>query len=220
MSGINAFTRTPHKPTVYGPVRRSRLDLMGIRFAEGGEGGEGGAGGGAGGDGGENKNDKGGSEFTPPKDQKELDRILESRLAREREKFKDYDQLKKDRDELQKLRDEKKTDDEKALDAARAEGRNEVATQLASERVRFALEKALAGRNPDPGALLDLDRSQFVKDGKADADAIKTWVEANSKEVETKQESKRDPSQGKRADDDSSLEAGKSAYERRHPTKK
>lgn len=72
--------------------------------------------------------------------------------------------------------------EEKAIEEAKEAGRSEIRTVLAGERVKNALEKALSGRIPDASALLDLDRSQFIKDGTADTDAIKAWVVEHSTE--------------------------------------
>lgn len=215
---------TIHHTSTYGPCKLSKLDLMGIRFAD--KGGDGsGAGGGE--EGGENNSDKGGegkggdgkSQFTPPTSQEEFDRIIAQRLQRERANYADYDDLKKKAADLDKLREEQKTADEKALDAAKEEGRNEVRSVLAAERVSNALAKALTGRLPDAAALLDLDRSQFVKDGgTADVEKIQAWVEAHSTEV--KQDGKKgDPGQGRQDEGNGSLAAGQAAYAARHPRK-
>lgn len=52
--------------------------------------------------------------------QAELDKILGERLAREREKYADYDQLKKDAEELKKRRETEMSEVEKAKAAAAA----------------------------------------------------------------------------------------------------
>lgn len=216
MSGSNT-----HHTSTYGPCKLSKLDLMGIRFAD-----NGGDGTGAGGDGTDDANKGGGGDgkggdgksYTPPESQEEFDRIIAQRLQRERANFADYDDLKKKAADLDKLREEQKTADEKALDAAKEEGRNEVRSLLAAERVSNALAKALNGRVPDAAALLDLDRSQFIKDGGADVEKITAWVEANSTEQE-KPAKKGDPGQGRQDDGNGSISAGQSEYEKRHPRK-
>lgn len=48
--------------------------------------------------------------FTPPASQDELNRIIADRLARERAKFADYDDLKAKADQLQALEDAQKTE--------------------------------------------------------------------------------------------------------------
>jgi len=75
------------------------------------------------------------------------------------------------------------SDTEKAITEAEERGRAEVRQILAAERVRVALERELDGRIPSASALLDLDRSKFVKGDGADTDAIKAWVAANSTET-------------------------------------
>lgn len=59
---------------------------------EGGTGGEGGGDGGTGS--GEGGSGDGGDQFTPITSQADLDRVVQSRIARERSRFADYDQLK------------------------------------------------------------------------------------------------------------------------------
>jgi hypothetical protein len=86
----------------------------------------------------------------------------------------------KERDEL---KTKTQTDDEKAIEAAKAEGAAPFKAALAEERVKNALERALVGRTVEPSKLLELDRSKFVKDDKADTDAIAAWVEENTSEA-------------------------------------
>lgn len=100
--------------------------------------------------------------------------------------------------ETEALRSKSQTAEEKAIDEAKEAGRAEVRSILASERVRHALEKSLEGRIPDAGALLDLDRSKFVKGDLADVDAIKAWVAENSAETTATKKSATDLGQGRR----------------------
>lgn len=119
---------------------------------------------------------------------------------------------------LEKLEQQSKTEAEKALDAAREEGRSEVRTVLARERVSNALTRALTGRVPDTAALLDLDRSQFIKGDAADVDAITAWVNAHSTEAAKQETPKKvDRSQGVRNTVAGTQDAGRAAYERLHP---
>jgi hypothetical protein len=219
MSGSNI-----HHTSTFGPCKLSKLQLMGIRFVENGGDGTGAGGDGSGDDAnkgggaGDGKGGDGKSSFTPPSSQDELDRIIATRLSRERANFADYDELKQKAAERDRLIEEAKTADQKAIDAARDEGRNEVREVLAAERVSNALAKALTGRVPDAAALLDLDRKQFIKDGSADLDKIQAWVSEHSTEPE-KQQKKGDPGQGRQDDGNGSISAGQSAYEARHPRK-
>ena len=82
--------------------------------------------------------------------------------------------------EVADLRTKGQTAEEAAIEQAREAGRAEVRTILAAERVRASLERALDGRVPSATALLDLDRSKFIKGDAADTEAIAAWVEANS----------------------------------------
>jgi hypothetical protein len=104
-------------------------------------------------------------------------------------------ELTRERDEL---RASTQSESEKAIEDAKEQGRAEVRAVLAAERVRSALASALNGRVPDADALLDLDRSVFVKGDKADTDAIKTWVEKHSTEIKPAKGAGFVPSQGAR----------------------
>jgi hypothetical protein len=84
--------------------------------------------------------------------------------------------------EREALRTASQTDQEKAVNEAREAGRSEVRALLAAERVQNTLERALTGRNPDVTALLNLDRSAFIKGDTADTDAITAWVQEHSTE--------------------------------------
>jgi hypothetical protein len=84
--------------------------------------------------------------------------------------------------QFEDLKSQTQTAEEKALEEAKEAGRSEIRNVLAGERVKTALERALAGRVADPSALLDLDRSAFVKGDAADVDAINTWVQEHSTE--------------------------------------
>lgn len=106
--------------------------------------------------------------------------------------------LEKERDEL---RDKGLSDAEKAIEAAKEEGRAEVRAVLNRERATTALQKALEGRVPDAGALLALDVNTFIVEGKVDAAAVKAWAEDNSTEAGKPQQQKKhvDLGQGHRS---------------------
>ena len=145
---------------------------------------------GAGGD--ENKDDKGGDKYTAPATQAELD-TLKAASA---------------------------TDQDKAIQAAEQKVRDELTNELNQERVLNALERKLEGRTLNsPRALLDLDRKQFIKDGKVDAEAIETWVKANT--AETPAPKSKDKAQGNRDSTagGGSVQAGREAYEARRGKK-
>lgn len=119
--------------------------------------------------------------------------------------------LKKERDEL---KSKTQTDDEKSRDEAIAAATAPLKAELALERVKGALEKALVGRTVEPSALLDLDRTTFVKDGKPDTDAIKAWVDENT-EATTGKKPAPDLGQGKRgtATAEKGVGAGRDLFE-------
>jgi hypothetical protein len=104
-------------------------------------------------------------------------------------------ELTRERDEL---RQANQSESERAIEEAKEAGRAEVRQLLAAERVRTALASALAGRSVEPDALLDLDRSVFVKGDKADTDAIKAWVKEHSTESKPGKGSGHVPGQGNR----------------------
>lgn len=111
--------------------------------------------------------------------QEALDKIVGQRLAEERQKFANYDDLKAQSEELQKLKDGQKSDLERtqegltAAEKARqeAEGeREKIANELRNERVRVAVLEAASGKKiVSPTAavkLLDHSEVEFDDDGK------------------------------------------------------
>ncbi|MBF4578951.1 hypothetical protein [Frigoribacterium sp. VKM Ac-2530] len=152
-----------------------------------------GAGAGAGGDGEAQKDSElGFPSNTAPKDMEPEQRAAywQHRSRQNEDRVRAFGQLSPEQvAELQAERDRLvaagQTDSEKAIEEAREAGRAEVRSILAAERVKSAFTTALAGRVPDAGALLDLDRSKYVKGDQADADAIKAWVEEHSTEKTT-----------------------------------
>jgi hypothetical protein len=120
--------------------------------------------------------------YTPPASQEELDRIVSTRLAREREKFADYDDLKAKAAKHDESLEAAKTDAEKAIEAARAEG-EKTARESANRRLVASEARALAAeakfRNPSLAAkAVDLTAVTVDADGNVDADAIKTKLAA------------------------------------------
>lgn len=129
---------------------------------EGGAGGDGGAGDGGGQEKPEDKGGDGGQAQTFT--QEHVDRIVKERLARERAKYGDYDDLKQKAEEYDKLQDEQKSELERERAAReKAEAEAEKARQQARETtIRSAIiaEAARADREKrvaDPeGALAHL----------------------------------------------------------------
>lgn len=211
----NAFAT---KPTVFGPVKRSKLDLMGIRFMVPPDAGDGG--------------------FTPPASQEELDKLINGATAKVHKRYEGFDEFKSKAEkaaeleaEVARLKDAKPAKDDDAPPALKPEDvdkrineaiektRTEERAALALDRATDALDKALTGRTFEASKLLTLDRTQFVKDGAVDADAIKTWVESNSA-VGPKQRVF-DAGQGRRdsTSGGGSVQGGKDLFDSRHPKK-
>jgi hypothetical protein len=106
--------------------------------------------------------------------QADLDRVVNDRLNRQRGQYADYDQIKS---ELAELTSANASDMEKAVAAARNEGRAEV-QQAANIRLIQAEARALAAearfRNPALAiTTLDLSGIKVSDDGAVDAAAIK-----------------------------------------------
>lgn len=99
--------------------------------------------------------------------QADLDKIVQERLARERQKFTDYDDLKAKATKLDELEQERKTELEKLQERAE---RAEADRTRAEERARSALTRAAvvaaaSGKVVDPeAAFVLLDQSQIVYD--------------------------------------------------------
>jgi hypothetical protein len=117
------------------------------------------------------------AEFQPIASQADLDRILGERLARERAKYEGFDDFKKKAEEFDKAAEAARTDQEKAVEAARNEGKTEALTQ-ANTRLLSAEARALAAeaKFANPALVvraLDLKDVKVNDDGSVDADAIK-----------------------------------------------
>jgi ATPase subunit of ABC transporter with duplicated ATPase domains len=86
--------------------------------------------------------------FKAPASQEELDRIIQSRLDRERKRFGDYDELKAKAEKLTKIEEANKTEAEKA------QARAEAAEKRAAELEAKALRAEVAAAKGVPVALL------------------------------------------------------------------
>ncbi|MFJ4038208.1 hypothetical protein ACIPVB_08975 [Microbacterium sp. NPDC090007] len=114
-----------------------------------------------------------------PESQADLDRIVESRLAREREKYKGYDELKAKAEKWDQLEDEKKTPSEKAIEEARATASGETAAKY-DQRIASSEVKAVAATLGflDPADALTVLGSDIPKkDDDIDTDELKKRVE-------------------------------------------
>lgn len=115
--------------------------------------------------------------FQPITSQADLDRLLGERLARERQKFADYDDLKKKASELDKIEDANKTEIQKVQDElAKAQAE---AADLRLANVKSKIEASLTGVVSDPaGFVADLDVKRFVDDsGNFSQDAVSGLVD-------------------------------------------
>lgn len=152
---------------------------------------------------------KGGGQDDPPKfepitSQEELDRRIGPRLAREREKYADYEELKKVKAERDAEIEAARTDHEKAVDAARKEGESTALERANARVVRAEAKAAAGGRFHDPEVavrLLNLSDVKVGEDGSVDAAVLKTKLDALAAEHpylvnEGKSKPKSDPSQG------------------------
>lgn len=163
------------------------------------DGGDAGAGGGGGGDTGGAGGDAGaggdkaaadktdtGKTFT----EADVERIIQGRLS----KYSDYDQVKQQLTELQQAN---QTESEKAINAAKDEGRKEARIEAGADVALEVFNGAAGRRNPeyDTAPALELiDLRKFVKDdGSVDREAVKSAVE---RLVPEKQETKPAPSFG------------------------
>lgn len=118
------------------------------------------------------------STFTPPATQADLDRIIQDRLARERKNFADYEDLKAKATEYDKFKESSKTEQQKAIDAAKAEGANEVTGKFTTRIVNAEIKATAATLGfSDPGDAValfgDISSVEITDDG-PDAEAIKT----------------------------------------------
>jgi hypothetical protein len=114
--------------------------------------------------------------YTPPATQDDLNRIIGERLAREREKYADYADLKARAAEYDKTLEAAKTETQKAIDAARSEG-EKAATERAHQRLLRSEARAAAAaakfRDPaDAVQFLDLSAFTVSDDGTVDEKSL------------------------------------------------
>lgn len=81
--------------------------------------------------------------FTPITSQEEFDKAIQARIARERAKYQDYDQLKADAAELAKIRESQKTEAEKAAEALAAAEKRAAELELKAARAEVAAAKGV-----------------------------------------------------------------------------
>lgn len=115
--------------------------------------------------------------FKAPASQEELDRIIESRIARVRKGFGDYDELKARAEELAKIKEADKTEAEKA------EARATAAEKRAADLEIRSLKAEVANAKGVPASLLSGNTQEELE---AAADAL----------IEFRGEQKQSPSSG------------------------
>lgn len=150
-------------------------------FADEGAEGGGGGDGTPGAEGGDNQPPA----YTPPASQEALNQIIESRLARERQKLAgeyggDSASVKAQLEEYSKYKESQKTETERAIDEAKKGTATEVAQRFLSKLVGSEAKAIAAnlGFNDPADALTVIDQASLpVKDDEPDADAIKKLVE-------------------------------------------
>lgn len=114
-------------------------------------------------------------EYKPPGSQADLDKIVENRLARERAKYADYDDLKAKAEKHDAMEAELASDKDKAVAAAREEERSKIASESVPRVVRAEFKAEAKGvLSPEQldTLLEDLDLSKYV-DAKGDPDVEK-----------------------------------------------
>lgn len=111
-------------------------------------------------------------EFTPPASQADLDRIVTERLAREKAKFADYDDLKSKASKLDELEAANKTELEKATARAEAAERERDEARTQSLRAQVAADKGVPA-----ASLLGTTKEEL----EAKADELIAWRDADKK---------------------------------------
>lgn len=122
-------------------------------------------------------------EYAAPETQADLDRIIESRLARERAKYADYDELKSAKSEYDAWKQSQLTDQEKAVQAAREEGASEATTKLEQRLVsaEVRIQASALGFFDAADAIAAMGGDLPMKDGEPDQDAIKAKLDELAK---------------------------------------
>ena len=119
--------------------------------------------------------------------QDQINSLIEARLSRERAKFADYDQVKAKAAEYEKLVESSKSEQQKAVDAARKEGETAAAERWRAYVVGAEVRAQAAHlRFHDPADAVAQLHSQLGKvtvgdDGAVDSDSIKKALEELSK---------------------------------------
>jgi hypothetical protein len=113
------------------------------------------------------------STYTPPASQEDLNRIVEQRLARERGKYADYDDLKAKAAKFDEADAASKTELQKLQDAVAERDKTitDLPRTVRAQAIRFASEATKAGFLDPEDALV------FIDADLSDADAVRTALE-------------------------------------------
>lgn len=103
---------------------------------------------------GDGGNDGGSAGYTPPASQADLDRIISDRLARERAKFADYDDVKAKASKYDELDARNKTEAQRLAEERDAERQRAASADAMNLRLQAALAKAPEGVKPAEVAAL------------------------------------------------------------------
>lgn len=108
--------------------------------------------------------------------QDEINDIVTKRLAREKAKFADYEELKKFKRDQDKARKAALSDQERALEQAREEGFLSAKREYSESLAAAEIKAALAGIVEDPDEIIDdLKLSKYVgDDGSIDREAVES----------------------------------------------
>lgn len=101
-----------------------------------------------------NEGQQGGNTYTPPATQADLDRIIGDRLARERSKLGDVEDLRKRAEAFDKLQDEKKSAEQRLAEERDREKQRADSEASMNLKLQVALAKAPDGAKPAEVAAL------------------------------------------------------------------
>lgn len=117
------------------------------------------------------ENESGDGDWTPPATQADLNRIIEARLAREREKFKDYPDLKAKAEKFDEVEEAQKSELEKAL--ARADEAEKKIHVFESER---QIQSWKADVSKDTGVPAEVLHGSTLEELQAHAEVLKPLI--------------------------------------------
>lgn len=120
--------------------------------------------------------------FTPITSQADLDKIIQDRVRREQQKYRDYDSLKAKAEQFDVLAQESQTDRERELEEARLEAFHEAMAQAVPLAVRAEFRSAAKGvlsAEQLESLLEDLDLTRYASDeGQPDEEKITKKIAA------------------------------------------